>query len=526
MYAPPGVKTSQDLPVPDTMKAWVLGDPGELQAHRQAGAGAEARRGAGAHRRGRDLRHRSRDHLARPAGDRFRAACRSTRTSRPATNTWARWSALGPGVDEYQIGQRVTVEIHAGCGQCKRCRAGHVHLLPQLRPQLRRRRQGPPRQRLHHRRRLLRIPGQQHQHAGRDPRRHVGRGSDAGRHRRHRDVRPDRTRRAGRRRERGRHRPRADRPARRRGRQGARRAAGDPDRHARQPPQDRPASSAPTTWSTSRKEDAVDGGAQSSTAARASTMWSNARARRMPSTRRSAWSIAAARCASRPSRTSRRRSMSPTSCATTSTSIGIRGEGKSATHRAEAFMAQKRFDATRDPHPHLPARGAADRDPIRARAHRRRHQGGGEGEDVCGAQDCGRVSHAGLLGRALEDHRSGRIQEIHRSGARHHRQVSAARCWPAAAASRSWKARDKFHRFVVIEFPTLRAGRGLLQSDEYDKAAAFRRSGAGEVETIMVDAGDATRYEPRGRSVGNEIARPPAAIVPHPASSASGRKTA
>ncbi|MFG1285100.1 zinc-binding dehydrogenase [Xanthobacter autotrophicus] len=32
--------------------------------------------------------------------------------------------ALGPGVDEYKIGQRVTVEIHAGCGQCKRCRQG------------------------------------------------------------------------------------------------------------------------------------------------------------------------------------------------------------------------------------------------------------------------------------------------------------------------------------------------------------------------------------------------------------------
>ena len=30
MYAPPGVKTSKDFPVPDTMKAWVLGDPGEL----------------------------------------------------------------------------------------------------------------------------------------------------------------------------------------------------------------------------------------------------------------------------------------------------------------------------------------------------------------------------------------------------------------------------------------------------------------------------------------------------------------
>ena len=32
--------------------------------------------------------------------------------------------ALGPGVDEYKIGQRVAVEIHAGCGQCKRCREG------------------------------------------------------------------------------------------------------------------------------------------------------------------------------------------------------------------------------------------------------------------------------------------------------------------------------------------------------------------------------------------------------------------
>src|SRR5579863_10245371 len=61
---------------------------------------------------------------------------------------------------------------------------------------------------------------------------------------------------------------------------------------------------------------------------------------------RSAWSIAAARCAWRRSRTARRRSTSPTSCATTYL-YGIRGEGKSATHRAEAFMSQKRFDATK-----------------------------------------------------------------------------------------------------------------------------------------------------------------------------------
>jgi threonine dehydrogenase-like Zn-dependent dehydrogenase len=32
--------------------------------------------------------------------------------------------ALGPGVDEYKLDERITVEIHAGCGQCKRCRQG------------------------------------------------------------------------------------------------------------------------------------------------------------------------------------------------------------------------------------------------------------------------------------------------------------------------------------------------------------------------------------------------------------------
>ena len=31
---------------------------------------------------------------------------------------------LGAGVDEYHVGERVAVEIHAGCGQCERCREG------------------------------------------------------------------------------------------------------------------------------------------------------------------------------------------------------------------------------------------------------------------------------------------------------------------------------------------------------------------------------------------------------------------
>jgi threonine dehydrogenase-like Zn-dependent dehydrogenase len=33
-------------------------------------------------------------------------------------------AALGHSVDEFDIGERVSVEIHAGCGQCKRCRQG------------------------------------------------------------------------------------------------------------------------------------------------------------------------------------------------------------------------------------------------------------------------------------------------------------------------------------------------------------------------------------------------------------------
>ncbi len=51
---------------------------------------------------------------------------------------------------------------------------------------------------------------------------------------------------------------------------------------------------------------------------------------------------------------------------------------------------------------------------------------------------------------------------------------------------------QKFQRFVVIEFPTFEQGVACFTSAEYNAAAAFRRSGSGEVETILVDAGDAT----------------------------------
>jgi len=51
---------------------------------------------------------------------------------------------------------------------------------------------------------------------------------------------------------------------------------------------------------------------------------------------------------------------------------------------------------------------------------------------------------------------------------------------------------EKFQRFVVIEFPTLENAVACHNSPEYTEAAAFRRSGAGEVELIIVEGGEAT----------------------------------
>ena len=52
---------------------------------------------------------------------------------------------------------------------------------------------------------------------------------------------------------------------------------------------------------------------------------------------------------------------------------------------------------------------------------------------------------------------------------------------------------EKFHRFVVIEFPSLEQAVACHRSPEYQQARSFRTDGAGEVETIVVEAGDATK---------------------------------
>jgi len=123
MYAPTGVKTSADHPIPDTMKAWVLGDPDQLKlvdkpvpVPRKAEVLVRIDAVAIC---ATDLEIIHHGPPAMIQGD-----LPFNKNFTPGHEYMGTVVALGPGVDEYAIGQRITVEIHAGCGQCKRCREG------------------------------------------------------------------------------------------------------------------------------------------------------------------------------------------------------------------------------------------------------------------------------------------------------------------------------------------------------------------------------------------------------------------
>ena len=123
MAMPGKVKTSTDYPIPDTMKAWVLGDPGELTLEDKpvpvpSRAEVLVRIDAVAIC-ATDLEI---IHHGPPA--QINGGAPHNQGFTPGHEYMGTVVALGPGVDEYAIGERVTVEIHAGCGQCKRCRQG------------------------------------------------------------------------------------------------------------------------------------------------------------------------------------------------------------------------------------------------------------------------------------------------------------------------------------------------------------------------------------------------------------------
>src|SRR3974390_2468379 len=124
MYARAGVLTNHnEFPIPDRQRAWVLGGLGELVFTE------------------RRVPLRRKPEVRGPMAG---VACWATdpdviyhgpramiegglpfnKNFTPGHEYMGTVVALGPGVDEYDIGTRVAVEIHAGCGQCKRCREG------------------------------------------------------------------------------------------------------------------------------------------------------------------------------------------------------------------------------------------------------------------------------------------------------------------------------------------------------------------------------------------------------------------
>jgi len=117
------ITTSPTMPVPERMKAWVIGNPDELLLVEKAvpqPARAEVLIRIDAVAicaTDLEILHYGTPALIEggpPFGKNFT----------PGHEYMGTVAALGEGVDELAIGDRVTVEIHAGCGQCKRCRQG------------------------------------------------------------------------------------------------------------------------------------------------------------------------------------------------------------------------------------------------------------------------------------------------------------------------------------------------------------------------------------------------------------------
>jgi 2-desacetyl-2-hydroxyethyl bacteriochlorophyllide A dehydrogenase len=123
MYAPPGVKTNANMPVPETMRAWVLGDPGELSFTQKPvpiprRAEVLVRIDAVA------ICATDLEVIAHGSPALVDGGLPFNKNWTPGHEYMGTVAALGPGAEEFSIGDRVTVEIHAGCGQCKRCRMG------------------------------------------------------------------------------------------------------------------------------------------------------------------------------------------------------------------------------------------------------------------------------------------------------------------------------------------------------------------------------------------------------------------
>jgi threonine dehydrogenase-like Zn-dependent dehydrogenase len=117
------VKTDPNWPIQDRMKAWVLGDPGELKLTEKPvpvpkKAEVLVRIDAVA------ICATDLDNIYHGPPAMIEGGLPFNKNWTPGHEYMGTVVALGPGVNEYEIDQRISVEIHAGCGQCKRCREG------------------------------------------------------------------------------------------------------------------------------------------------------------------------------------------------------------------------------------------------------------------------------------------------------------------------------------------------------------------------------------------------------------------
>jgi len=123
MYDPAGVTISVNFPVAERMKAWVLGGPDELFLREKPtpipGRAEVLVRIDAVAICATDLEI---IHVGSPAH--IQGGLPFNKNFTPGHEYMGTVTALGPDVDEFKIGERVTVEVHAGCGQCKRCRQG------------------------------------------------------------------------------------------------------------------------------------------------------------------------------------------------------------------------------------------------------------------------------------------------------------------------------------------------------------------------------------------------------------------
>jgi L-iditol 2-dehydrogenase len=117
------VKTDPTFPLPDRMRAWVLDDPGQLSLVDKP-VPLPGRAEVLVHIDAVAICATDLEIIAHGPPALIRGGQPFNQNFTPGHEYMGTVAALGPGVDEYRIGQRVTVEIHAGCGQCKRCREG------------------------------------------------------------------------------------------------------------------------------------------------------------------------------------------------------------------------------------------------------------------------------------------------------------------------------------------------------------------------------------------------------------------